>query len=206
MRAGRLINDARTRLNDTEAYYYSDSKLLSLLNEVVRLFAQDAANLWPQYHLASGLWDKNVQDLQKGVTDYDRPDNFFQPLEIYSDGTKLEPIGIDEMQNGDTGYIIKSEQISIYPAPDEFIGDGLEIFFIERPRRMAAVTEECPLSDEMPDQLIEGLIWRVKQQENPQQARQSFQLLQVIRRSNRFAQKGTNQSIEAFQRPDQNFI
>lgn len=204
MEATKVIQAVRRELQDPRGANWKDAELLRYINTAIRTFALQIENLWPDTMVSTNLYGKDVHDLQVNKEYYNLPSDFWRVLEVFVNGYRVHSLSIKDWEEGVDGYILESGQLRI-PSPDEFYEDGLEIYYLEEPTRLEAVTQEVPMGDDWFDPLVEGVKLQAKgrDQENVQVQQQ---LLQVLNNELQFQANQENTGELRLTPPNDNWI
>lgn len=164
-----LITELRYELKDTTApYNYSDVELLAYLSDAVEDAIAQITGQWPDYWLRTNQTQLNTQTITAAQQIYNLPAGCRYVIAVTAKdatGATTELNELDLQRTFDTaadGYFLRNDKVYIYPIPTATVANGLDIYYIGMPTRLAAVGETVALSDDFRGYLKQYVMIRSK--------------------------------------------
>jgi len=164
-----ILTPARYEVQDESKTQYSDAELIAYVNEAIRRIIERVCRDWPDYWPNSGQNYVATSNIVANTANYDLPSDFYLLLNVFltdSDGdvAELEPINILRHidSDEDDGYLLRNNDIYLYPTPDTSVTNGLAIWYVALPTLITAITDSCPLSRHFRDAIQEWVVLKCK--------------------------------------------
>ena len=156
--ASELIGEARYELNDLTAGRepaFTDTELLVYVNDGVEQIGQWVYAMWPYYWIRTAQTSSNVQNIVAGQASYDLPADCYGIIGVKlgsSDGDEfLNPLSLETRINTYAdGYYLENDRVVLYATPATSVTNGLTVYYVQRPSRLASLHLNVPVPDEFP--------------------------------------------------------
>lgn len=153
--ASTLITEIRYELKDDPANpNYADDELLTYLSDASEDLIQKIAAIWPDYWLSTGQTYLDTQNIAAGVPNYNMPVQCYQIIGIsvtdsLGETEFIEPLSLTRsIAEAADGYLLLNQDVYLSPEPTVGVLNGLKIYYIKRPTRMANTAADVILGDD----------------------------------------------------------
>ncbi len=153
--ASTLITELRYELKDTGSdQNYTDAELLVYLNDAVEHVVKDITGIWPHYWLRTNQVQSATSNIVSGTASYSLPtDCYYTVMVTTKDSTGVTEIrdSLDFERTFDAdadGWFARNDKIYLYSTPTASVASGLTVYYVSRPSRIAATSQNVPLSDD----------------------------------------------------------
>jgi hypothetical protein len=146
----------RRRLADPDGLKYLQPDLYDAINEAVREVVRQILGKNPMYWLRTSETQKHQVNLVANTANYDLPASLWAIIQVDVGGEEpLDSISLERSLDSDAeGWLLKKDDIFIYPTPDTDVTNGLTIYYIPRPTEVAATSTAVPLFNDFGDPII----------------------------------------------------
>ena len=152
--AQTLITEIRYELKDDAVNpNFVDAELLVYLSDAQEDLVQKIAAIWPDFWLSTGETYLDTQNIVSGTANYNLPAKLYQIIAVSTEDAVGETTFIDLIAHTRTeaaaadGYRLLNDDLYISPEPDANVANGLKIYYIEEPTRLAAVGNSVLLGE-----------------------------------------------------------
>lgn len=180
MLASELITDIRAELDEPVAAFWSDARLLALINKAERDYIQKTRCLsafatmstvaGTQAYPMPTYWLGSVKALYNDSTDLTGSPNW-RPME----STSLEKLSQERPNfistvSADRGkpmrYAIHGQEIYLHPCPDTTASNNLMLFFEAKPTPLTTTAGSINIDDSLSRAIVEFCLWKAWAQDN----------------------------------------
>lgn len=146
----------RRRLADPDGLKYTQDDLYDAINEAVREVVRQILGKNPMYWLRTSETQKDTTALVAGTANYDLPASLWAIVQVdVGDEKPLDSISLERSLDSDAdGWLLKDDDIFIYPTPATGVSATLTIYYIPRPTEVAATGTAVPLFNDFGDPII----------------------------------------------------
>lgn len=146
----------RRRLADPDGLKYLQPDLYDAINEAVREVVRQILGKNPMYWLRTSETQKSTQSLVAGTANYDLPASLWAIVQVdVGDEEPLDSISLERSLDSDAaGWLLKDDDIFIFPTPATGVSATLTIYYIPRPTEVAATATVVPLFNDFGDAII----------------------------------------------------
>jgi len=168
--AGTLIGEIRFEVKDPggPTPVYPDPELWVYLSDAQEDIVSRVAMVHPRFWLRTSYTQMAQQNITNTVALYNLPADLFQIVLVTAEDntgavTDVDPLDIERtLAAAAEGYFLANDQLVLFPTPSVTVANGLKIYHIPRPARIAANTTPVLLADEFRGWLKEYVVLKCK--------------------------------------------